>query len=246
MPIGTSVFSDNFDSYANGSDLDTQGNWKKITDVAYGSTAQIQKPASDGVVIGYYSTCASGEIPDGGASNVDHTVVMARNTGTYASDQYSEVTFTGLGINNGGYGVGAVICCDGSTDASANLYVAIMTDGVTRRTIIGKYVAGTWSELTDVASVTWADGDAIGLGKSGTTLTVYKNGSATAVTATDSSHSSGRPGFFIAGFQSASPLLKITNYDGGDIAGGGTTRGTPFGQRGTAFNGGRTFYGPMR
>jgi hypothetical protein len=28
--------------------------------------------------------------------------------------------------------------------------------------------------------------------------------------------------------------------------GGGTTRGTPFGQRGTAFNGGRTFYGPMR
>jgi hypothetical protein len=33
-----------------------------------------------------------------------------------------------------------------------------------------------------------------------------------------------------------------------DAAGGGgsTTRGTPFGQRGTAFNGGRTFYGPMR
>jgi hypothetical protein len=32
----------------------------------------------------------------------------------------------------------------------------------------------------------------------------------------------------------------------GGGGGGGTTRGTPFGQRGTAFNGGRTFYGPMR
>jgi hypothetical protein len=41
----------------------------------------------------------------------------------------------------------------------------------------------------------------------------------------------------------ATACLAVFKGVGG---GGGSTRGTPFGQRGTAFNGGRTFYGPMR
>lgn len=80
----------------------------------------------------------------------------------------------------------------------------------------------------------------------GTTISVLVD-DVVQISVTDSAHSSGSAGFGnIASSTSANTLgPQLNNWSAEDLA-SATTRGMPFGGRGSAFNGGRTFAGIIR
>lgn len=85
--------------------------------------------------------------------------------------------------------------------------------------------------------------DVMHLDAEGTLHSPFLNGSADTSlgTSTDATYASGVPGLHC---YNGGTGATMDNWVGGNITyGGSTTRGMPFGHKGTAFNGGRTFHG---
>lgn len=115
--------------------------------------------------------------------------------------------------------------------------------GVSNAFELYRYGGGTYPLLD---SDTWAPTAALITGTAdGSSISCVESATSVTLTATNSSESTGagnrRGG--IGGF-SNNPSCIFNDYTYADIVvGGATTRGTPFGHRGTAFNGGRTHLG---
>lgn len=93
----------------------------------------------------------------------------------------------------------------------------------------------TWAPTAALLTLT-ADGSSISCTESATSVTL------TATNSSESTGSGNRKGG-IGGFSNV-PSCNFDDYTYQDIVvGGATNRGTPFGHKGTAFNGGRTFHG---
>ena len=98
--------------------------------------------------------------------------------------------------------------------------------------------AGGFSLLSSLASA--AVDDVIGISAVGTTIEGFVNG-VSAGTVTDATYATGKAGLY-GGGGGLSTFDDFADY----VDTGSTTRGAPFGARGTAFNGGRTFMGILR
>lgn len=113
------IYSDNFDSYANGAVLGDQANWD-----AENNTMGIIKPAAEGRV---YSTNA-GE-------------TAAYYVGTFSADQWSQATYTGSGA---GRSIGVAVRCSGT---GARDYYGWYTD--TAASYLFKVDNGTYATLAE-------------------------------------------------------------------------------------------------
>lgn len=115
---------------------------------------------------------------------------------TIGADQYSQFVIGGLAFNGSDTGSGALVRSSADQDGAKDYYaVRVLDDGTTTRTIlIGKYVNGTWTQLTTTTQ-TIANGDTIRIEVQSTTLRAKINGTTiAALTTTDSAHASGQPG----------------------------------------------------
>jgi hypothetical protein len=166
--------------------------------------------------------------------------------GTFTDDQYSSLVVGALTWLTTSYNIGVICRASADTDGTRDYYgasVCMDAAGPTYTTVLYKVVNGTITTLHSAAA-TWAVSDRIELEVEGTTLRVCKNGTALggSFTQTDSSLSTGAPGVALGG----GTTIYGDDWEAGTItAAATTTRGMPFGNRSTAFNGGRVFTGPI-
>lgn len=178
-----------------------------------------------------------------GASGTDH--LAARNNESPNADQYSQgkITITGVGD-----WVGVAVR---AATASFTGYTLQWFDrsGGNVSYSLDRVNTGSFTNLAS-GTVAWTNTDVGYLEASGTgatvTLIMKKNtvqfGSTISDTDAGRVTAANRVGF--AAFDGTNNTAFMTNWEGGNLAGGAaTTRGTPFGHRGTAFGGGRTFHG---
>ena len=153
------------------------------------------------------------------------TTVLVDSAMSDAGDQKSEVS------ERAGGDIGPICRWRAGGGGIGDLYLAYCGDGTLYRVSGGSYtaIAAAGGSVTNphVAAV-----EAIG-----STITFYKNGVSIG-SATDSTYATGKCGLWGGGASGD----NFADY----IDAGGTTRGAPFGSRGTAFNGGRTFMGILR
>lgn len=158
----------------------------------------------------------------------------ARNTEVLSDDQFAEIDVYSPGSRYIGV---AVRCASG-----ADTYYAYIGSGNYQEKRLIRHVAGAETILD---TSTWLTGtNTLRLEVSGTTLTPLLNGAADAgiPDTTDSNIASGYAG--VAGNGTNNGSTPGDDWESGSLGGGAAaTRGTPFGHRGTAFNGGRTFHG---
>lgn len=108
------------------------------------------------------------------------------NSGTWGADQRVDVVVGALSAANN-Y---AEAWVRGSTGGNG---YKVYTDGTTGGTAIARMDAGAETTIQAVA-VAFTNGDTLGIGIVGTTLTLYKNGAAQTPTITDATYASGLPG----------------------------------------------------
>lgn len=167
-------------------------------------------------------------------------------SGTFANDQYSTLEIYGTGTESWSSYMGVIARASADQDGSRDYYYARIfdrQDAGNNRVELSKVVNGTTTILDNTpSSVAWSAGNRIEIECEGTTIRALKNGTSYH-SATDSALSSGKPGIYAL----TRDALTGDNWEGGDITGGGgaATRGLPFGNRSTAFNGGRTLQGIM-
>lgn len=104
---------------------------------------------------------------------------------------------------------------------------------------------GVHTQLGATVSQEFASGDSLGMDVTGTTVQLwYKSGAGawtSLATRTDATYSAGGN---LAVLTTGSTTWRLDNFGGGTVV--TTTRGMPFGGRGTAFNGGRCLTGVIR
>lgn len=133
------------------------------------------------------------------------------NADAFGDDQYSQFV-----IKNDGSGVAGPSVRASATTPNENCYYVFARDSSQGDTHIFKRVAGSDTSLAS-ASLAWAVNDVIKLGVEGVnpgTLTVYKNGVATALTTTDSDLDSGSAGMFSNG-----GVMFMDDWEGGNVGG---------------------------
>lgn len=108
------------------------------------------------------------------------------NSGTWGNDQRVDAVIGALSATNN-Y---PEVWVRGSTGGNG---YKVYTDGTTGGTAIARVDAGAETTIQAVA-VAFANGDTLGIGIVGTTITLYKNGVAQTPTATDATYASGLPG----------------------------------------------------
>jgi hypothetical protein len=138
--------------------------------------------------------------------------------GTWATDQYAKITISSLGAASAWMGV--VVRASADVDGNRDYYFAVVEEGAgPHRTVIGKVVNGSITELSSNTGDSWANGESIELEAEGTTLTVFKNGVALRnVTDSDISGSSSHR---------AGVIAIAGNIRGDDWEGGHLTASTP-------------------
>lgn len=135
---------------------------------------------------------------------------------TFGADQYSQAVLGGLGFFGADIGAGVIVRASADQDAAKDYYgLRVLDDGASTRTIrIGKYVNGTWTQLT-TTTATVGNGDTIRLEVDSTgpaNLRAYINGTiVSALTTTDSSLTSGQPGVV------ATTTATVDNWEGNDL-----------------------------
>lgn len=145
-----------------------------------------------------------------------------------SSDHYAQVVIVSL---TGNYGPAARFSSSAQT-----LYSSEASGGIWR---LIKFVSGGRTQLTSDEP---GGGGTNRVRVAGSTITGYRNGTQYNST-TDTAISSGtRCGMF--GRNNAGADISFDDWMCDDEV-SGTSRGMPFGQRGTAFNGGRTLKGPI-
>jgi hypothetical protein len=199
-------------------------------------------PYSDGLLSGNagWSNVASNIEVVGGqvfAGNSGGGPSCTRNTEVLADNQYAQIVVTSPGSRYMGI---SVRCASG-----ADTYYAYIGSGNYQEKRLIRHVAGAETILD---TSTWLTGtNTLRLEVSGTTLTPLLNGSADVgiPAATDANIASGFAG--VAGNGSNNGSTPGDDWESGSLGGGASaTRGTPFGHRSTAFNGGRTFHGVIQ
>lgn len=155
----------------------------------------------------------------GGAGGVNR-VPCARwvGAGSFTNDQYSQVTLVnGSAVVDSQTWAGVIVRASADTGAGRDMYMAYkVLSGISNFIVLARVVNGTFTSLYS-ATHSAADGDVLGLGVEGTTLTVYLNGTALGGgwTATDASLSSGAPGVLCCN------LAFVDTWEGGNITSGG-------------------------
>jgi hypothetical protein len=188
---------------------------------------------------------SSGQITSNSGSMVNDSTPSMRWTGsgTFTDDQYSSLTIKAFAFLDINYGLAVTVRNSTGADGAQDYYgAAVHGDGSGNYTTrLFKVVNATYTSLYS-ASMAWATNDVLSIEVEGTTLRLCKNGTAVggSYTLTDSSLSTGVPG--IAG-QGGNTMMG-DDWEGGNIT-AGSARGAPFGNRSTAFNGGRVFTGPI-
>lgn len=138
-----------------------------------------------------------------------------RNTGTYASDQYSEVTVAGSSV--AGHNIDLVV----SAQSAGNGYAVIVS---TTSVDVHKVAASAFTLISNVAGgQTWAANDKFSLevtrnGSNQPVFKVFKNSAQIGSDVTDTGGSpyvGGRPGVMLR--QDGAPVASITAWEGGDI-----------------------------
>jgi hypothetical protein len=185
--------TDNFDSYANASDLSDAANWVEVIGPADSVGFKIYKPASDGEL-----NCNQA------GSMVDYYV------GTFSADQYSQIVLT-ASIVDKFLGVAVRITNTGSTycwlsDNSYSYFVEINNE------------TEDWANMELGAA--WQVGHTYKLEAEGTTIRFYDNGVLDASmfgdgSTTDATIASGNPG--VAGY-GGSTSTRADDWQGGNIA----------------------------
>lgn len=172
----------------------------QVRDITFGSTAQIR------------TNKLAGNFANASGTGLEPHACVYRWTGagTFTDDSYAQIVVSGFGPNVGETRrCGVVLRCGTGTDTAASFYVAYVCDddaGSGSSVNIMKMTAADGNYEGAVlynGRQTWANGDVLSFEASGSSsvlLTLFKNGVATAATATDSSAtlSGGTPGFYIA------------------------------------------------
>lgn len=162
--------------------------------------------------------------------------------------------YSAISWPNDQYSQAKLVSVANSTDTAVS--VRAITTGAARNAYHGGHAhsetgANTpaiWKQVANVLTVLSSGGSALVGGETiylevqGTALVLKVNGS-TVTSTTDASLASGSAGLYEE--NRAGNIAVLDDWVGGDFA-TGTTRGTPFETRGTAFNGGRTFTGILR
>jgi hypothetical protein len=125
-------------------------------------------------------------------------------TGTWANDQTSSVEVTASN-SSAGAGAGPVV----RAATGANTFYRAVVDS-TGNYEVGKVIAGTFTSIR-TGTVSFANGLALKLSITGTTLTLFYNGTQVGATMTDSSIASGKPGI---GYSSTLTATTMDNWVG--------------------------------
>lgn len=143
-----------------------------------------------------------------------------RNTGTYASNQYSEVTATAGSV--AGHNIDLIV----RAQSLGNGYAVLIT---TSTVDIYKVVSSSFNLVSNVATgQTWVADDKFSLevsdnGSNQPVFKVFKNTTQIGSDITDtgaSPYTGGRPGVMLR--QDSAPSVKITYWSGGDVVAGVT------------------------
>jgi hypothetical protein len=139
-----------------------------------------------------------------------------RYVGSFAPDQFAEVTVTSLSAAGSAQsGSGVILRCgpgngvlgDGTIRSA---YRIVVNGRATGNLNIGKFVAGTFTELLST-TITFVNGDRLRAEIRGSTITVFANGLQVAQT-TDASLTSGNPGI---GYSSTATGQIVDDFAGG-------------------------------
>ena len=144
-------------------------------------------------------------------SNTDQWAVYSG--AAFAADQYAQVTISGSGAGSARY---PGLMVRASTSGNMNCY--FWNSNLDGNNGIAKFVDNVYSALTSTpaaSDTSWTGGDVARLEVVGTTINLRKNGTIVA-TVTDSTHTSGYPGFHIS---TTSPIwpCAIDDFAAGDL-----------------------------
>lgn len=221
MPTFTPVISTQTFTGSNGDFLGA--NWGWLRDTGFGSYANI------------YGNKLAGHFAEASAADTTTQTHVAVHrwvgAGTFSDDQYASAVISAIFLSGSPqYRAGVIVRASGGTDAAATFYCAYFCDNGT--VVIGKPSgAGLALTILDSRSQTFVDGDVFTLGVEGAAtavLTVYKNGTATTSTVSDSSSplTTGKPGVYCASDDSGgSPFPVLDDWIAGDYttSGGGVS-----------------------
>jgi len=129
--------------------------------------------------------------------------------GTWTADQYAKATITGPAAFAR---QGVIVRASAATDFARSFYYAYVDAG--SATVVGKYVDGTSSELSNVSGDGWVTGNTIELEAQGATLRVFRNG-ALLRSVSDTSlpgSSSDRPGIIMS-----ADSARLDDWEGGSV-----------------------------
>ena len=156
-------------------------------------------------------------------NRVRGTVLSADSTESYnavtlPNNQWSQLTLASM---SGAPVKVATVLTRAAVPPTFSWYqCAALTPGAAVRSELGKRVAGVYTILSNETSTTWGAGDVLRGESDGTTHTLYRNGSTTALlSATDSSHAAGRAGIGIY-IDDSLANIEVDNWS----AGPGTSR----------------------
>jgi hypothetical protein len=158
----------------------------------------------------------------------DNVTSWATSNYTFANDQSSEFTFGSTPTNNDWAGAAVRLSTTGSGQGYIAYYIPEVTEVAIFPLTSGTVGSGTTNAIGGVTGITFASGDKLKLSITGTTLTVYKNGTlqtTTPSTVTSSTYSSGQPG--LAYQFGNSDGTKISGASFVDASGGAATLSSP-------------------
>ncbi len=170
--------------------------------------------AAGGLALQLYSSAVT---PTGINNAGTNNYLEYWNANAFPSNQTSTVTISAFADNQSKVGA-AVRVAQGGLNGLNYYFGYCVGPAGTSTCTIAKFVNNTYSSL-GTTSVTIALSDTIGLGVSGTTLTLYHNGTSV-LSETDSSLTTGAPGIWVA---------NNTLYHAGVSAWSGTFRATTIG-----------------
>ena len=169
----------------------------------------------------------SGQAQGSGSVELTDTATVMITAGTYSNDQYSKVAVTALSASGSNQFVMAICRCSGdvnTSNAQMDYYAAVVRDinasGAVHRCALYKLVNGVQTQLTaNNDTIVYSNGDTVEIEAEGTTIRFLKNG-VEQFSTTDSSLTSGKPGFGATAFQ------LVDNWEGGTLGSTDTTAPT--------------------
>lgn len=147
-------------------------------------------------------------------------IIAYYSGGTFNNDQYAQATFS-LITTGAHYNILAVRA-SGSNSTLNTYYIAVSTTEM----YVSRYLSGSGSDLEHRTGLTFTSGDVIKLQIVGTTITIFRNGSQSGATVTDSNIASGKPGQ--GGYNETAVLQSNDDWEGGNTGGGGGSTNTSY------------------